>query len=185
MWLYKVLISLLESALCYLGMMVFRKFDLILETNAKNNLKFKLHCMCQILIKAFVVHGPLGTGSSCPWWLGREQPPAGGLVHQHLSQNTHKHFWVYLLHIPVCCLLHSLEALSWSRVLVSALQSCQDMMPTAAGFSLSEAVCSHKLRIIHTLSNRARQYMGGWLEYDMLPFPFSGICPMLHAVSFM
>lgn len=34
--------------------------------------------------------------------------------------------------------------------------SCQDTMPTPVAFSLSEAVRRHKLRIIHTLSNRAR-----------------------------
>lgn len=85
---------------------------------------------------------------------------------------------------PGCCVPRSLEALSGSRVLVSSLQSCQDMMPTRAGLSLSEAVWSHKLRIIHTLSNRARCYMGGWLEYNMLPFPFSGMS-VLHAISFM
>lgn len=85
---------------------------------------------------------------------------------------------------PGCCVPHSLEALSGSSLLISSLQSCQDMMPTRAGLSLSEAVWSHKLRIIHTLSNRARCYMGGWLEYNMLPFPFSGMS-VLYAISFM
>lgn len=49
-------------------------------------------------------------------------------------------------------------------------------------FLKRRAVWSHKLRIIHTLSNRARWYMVGWLEHDMLegrkknPFAFRGIC---------
>lgn len=46
MLLYKVLISLFGSLLCYLGMTVFKKDDLAPETSAKSSIKLKLHCMC-------------------------------------------------------------------------------------------------------------------------------------------
>lgn len=58
--LYKVLISIFGSAACCLGMTVFRKVDLMLETSAKNSLKLKLHCIRQTLIKAL-------SGTWTPW----------------------------------------------------------------------------------------------------------------------
>lgn len=42
MLLYKIPVSLFGSALCYLGMIVSKEDDVILETSAKNSLKLKL-----------------------------------------------------------------------------------------------------------------------------------------------
>lgn len=58
--LCEVLISLFGSAFCYLGTMVCRRVDLILDTSAKSSLKLKWHCIYQTLIKALC-------GTRTPW----------------------------------------------------------------------------------------------------------------------